>query len=96
MIEVKLELGEFMTVKKGDFVINWSTDEGMIHIGKVSVVHSADEIDLEFFNGGSVSPLDAKDCIVVPEALSRVLDKCIDQIPVDADGMFIFKGETAR
>lgn len=80
-----------MSVKNGDFVINYCDSEGVICIGKVFNLEGV-EHDLEFFHGGTVSPVGTEDSIVVPERLARMLDKIIDQVPTDENGDFIFSG----
>jgi hypothetical protein len=77
-----------MSVKKDDFVICWTEGEPEINIGKVIEDPNDDgEYDLEFFNGGSVSP--AGECAaVIPERVARLLDGAINLLPIDpSDGL---------
>lgn len=77
-----------MKVSKGDFVINWSDEENDINIGKVMDDPNSDgEYDLEFFDGGSVSPAGDRS-VVVPESIAKFLDKAVSLLPIDpSDGM---------
>ena len=69
-----------MTIKKGDCVINFSELEGLIHIGFVSdEPNDTDEHDMEFFDGGSVSPVTTSESFVVPEKFARWLDRVLPQ-----------------
>lgn len=65
-------------IKKGDCVINFSEMENLINIGFVSSEpNDTDEHDLDFFDGGSVSPVNTSESFVVPEKFARWLDKII-------------------
>lgn len=81
-----------MTIKNGDFVINYFEDEGLINIGKV-INLEGEEHDMEFLDGGTVSPVGTSESVVVPEALARLLDKCIHAIPINENGDFIFPND---
>ena len=67
-------------IKKGDCVINFSEMEGFVFIGFVmDEPNDTDEHDLEFFDGGSVSPVNTSESFVVPEKFARWLDKILPQ-----------------
>lgn len=67
-------------IKKGDCVVNFSEMEGVICIGFVmDDPNDTDEHDLEFFDGGSVSPVSTSESFVVPEKFARWLDKILPQ-----------------
>lgn len=67
-------------IKKGDCVINFSEMENLISIGFVSSEpNDTDEHDLDFFDGGGVSPVSTSESFVVPEKFARWLDKFLDQ-----------------
>lgn len=77
-----------MGIKKGDFVICYCPDEMQIDIGQVSSdVDETGEYDLDFMNGGSMSP--GHQCaVVVPEWVAKFLAGAVDKLPVDPfDGM---------
>jgi hypothetical protein len=78
-------------VKNGDYVINYWDDEGHINIGKVSGLEG-DEHDIEFIDGGSVSPVETKDSVVISESLARILSQCLNAVPMNSEGEFLIPG----
>jgi hypothetical protein len=71
-------------IKKGDCVINYCESEGIINIGFVmDEPNDTDEHDLQFFDGGSVSPVSTSDSYAIPEKLGRYLDSLIPFIDED-------------
>jgi len=69
-------------MKKGDYVICFG--EGC-HIGKISTEIEDGEFDVEFFDGGSVSPGNLDENIVVSEEMARFFAACQASIPADPE-----------
>lgn len=79
-------------MSKGDFVLSFVNCEGIIQVGKAMEDQNSDgEFDLEFFDGGSVSPGNGEENYVISEQLARLINALIDAVPTDDEGMFIFK-----
>jgi len=71
-------------IKKGDCVVNFSEMENLACIGFVSSdPNDTDEHDLEFFHGGSVSPVNTSESFVVPEKFARWLDSVLPVVDVE-------------
>ena len=67
-------------IKKGDCVINFSNSEGLIFVGRVSCEpNDTNEHDIEFFHGGSVSPVNTNESFVVPEDFAIWFDGFIEK-----------------
>lgn len=70
-------------IKKGDYVIGDGDDNGFF-VGRAMDDENSDgEIDVEFMDGGTMSP--AGDCVVVSETLARFVWGAIDCIPESGD-----------
>lgn len=70
-------------MKEGDFVICFGDG---LHIGQISTeVNSDGEFDLDFIGGGSVSPGNLEENIVVSEDMARFFAACVASIPSDPE-----------
>ena len=67
-----------MSIKKGDCVVNFSELENLVSIGYVSSEpNDTDEHDLDFIDGGSVSPVNTSESFVVPENFAKWLNRIL-------------------
>lgn len=74
-------------INVGDYVLHDDVNENTFDVGVVSKIYAGGEFDMEFCEGGSVSPAgEIKNCIKINKMLAMGIHKLIEnQTKIDSE-----------